>query len=287
MGEAIDREAVGEMPTKWRALDTGRADGATNMAIDEAILDSFLVGKVGPTLRLYGWDPPCVSVGYFQSLDAEIRRERCREEGVQWVRRLTGGRLILHDIELTYSVVADQNDPVVSGGIVESYHKISLGLSAALAALGVETEMANPAMPEVIAAAKAKGGICFDTAAAHELTVNGRKIAGSAQVRRRGAILQHGSLLLDVDVAKMFRILNLPAEQTMSEFSEDFHRRVTTLRQALGKHPDMGQVAEAMRQGCGSAWGVEFVEAELTDDEDALARELRAKYASDEWNLSR
>jgi lipoyl(octanoyl) transferase len=280
-------DQVMKMPAVWRVLDTGCADGATNMAIDEAILESCGVGETNPTLRLYRWQPACVSVGYFQSLDGEIRRERCREAGVQWVRRPTGGRLILHDAEVTYSVVASQDDPVVSGGIMESYHKISLGLREGLLALGVEAEMADPLAPEVSAAAKAKFGLCFDAAAAHELTVRGRKIAGSAQVRRHSVVLQHGSLLLDADVALMHRVLVIPDGLTLADFAADFARRVTTLRGEIGRAQAPNEVTAALRLGCARAWGVELVEGELTDEERAMTTELRAKYAGDEWNLMR
>ena len=268
-------------------METGCADGATNMAIDEAILESYVDGESAPTLRLYGWRPPCVSVGYFQSLLSEVRVERCREIGVDWVRRPTGGRLILHDMELTYSVVASERDPLVSGGILESYRKISEALRTGLGLLGVEAHLADPTNPAVAAASKMKGGLCFDAAAGHELTVGGRKIAGSAQVRRRGRILQHGTLLLDVAIDRLFQVVRLPSERTLLEFAAGFHHEVVTLREAMARTPSVDEVASAIKRGFVRAWGVDLIKGALTEGEKAMASTLRRKYAGDEWNLAR
>lgn len=254
------------------------------MAVDEALLESLIEGSGEPTLRLYGWRPPCVSVGYFQSLRAEIRPERCREAGVEWVRRITGGRLILHDMELTYSIVARESDPLVSGGILESYRKISAGLRAGLAALGVAAELADPADPRVAGAGKIKGGLCFDTPASYEMVVDGRKLAGSAQTRRRGAILQHGSILIDVDVPTMFAVLNGPQERTLAEFREAFAKDVVSLREVLGRTPSREEVGRAIADGFARAWEVDLRPGELSAHERELAAQLREKYAGEEWN---
>lgn len=273
------------MRRSWRVVETGCADGATNMAIDEALLESFLAGQSPPTVRLYGWCPPCVSVGYFQSLLAEVRLDRCREAGVEWVRRPTGGRLILHDVELTYSVVASEQEPLVSGGIVESYRKISTALAAGLEILGVNAQFADPSDPKVAAAARAKGGLCFDAAAGYELTVNGRKIAGSAQLRRRGAILQHGSLLIDVNIPLLHAVVRSAGEKTLAEFAAEFEDEVISLRHVMGIRPDLSEVAAAVRWGFVRAWGIDLVEGGLSVDESRRATALRRKYASDQWNL--
>lgn len=123
-------------PAEWRLLKTGFADGATNMAIDEAILLAVAEGKAPPTLRFYGWEPPCLSIGYSQSM-GEVDVDRCRKAGIGLVRRPTGGRAILHADELTYSVVAPQTEPRVAGGVIESYRRLSLGLVAGLRALSL------------------------------------------------------------------------------------------------------------------------------------------------------
>ena len=114
-GELEDALDENYAPATWRLIDSGYADGATNMAVDEAIMRAVAERLVPPTLRFYGWQPPCVSIGYAQSLEAEIDLERCRRDGVDWVRRPTGGRAILHTDELTYSVAAPQDDPRTAG----------------------------------------------------------------------------------------------------------------------------------------------------------------------------
>ena len=107
----------------WRLLSTGFADGPTNMAVDETIMESVGEGMAAPTLRFYGWHPPCISIGYAQRLEKEIDLEKCREDGIQWVRRPTGGRAILHTDELTYSLALAADDPRVRGGVMESYRR--------------------------------------------------------------------------------------------------------------------------------------------------------------------
>ena len=213
--------------------------------------------------------------------------DRCREIGVEWVRRPTGGRLILHDAELTYSVVASEADPLVSGGIIESYRKISLALARALEILGVSPQFADPSDPKVAAASRAKGGLCFDAAAGYELTVSGRKIAGSAQLRRRGAILQHGSLLIDFDVGLLHAVVTEAARKPLREFATEFESEVTSIRHVLGTRPSLAEVASALRQGFSLAWDIDLVEGDLGAHERARAEVLRRKYASDEWNLGR
>jgi lipoate-protein ligase A len=274
------------MPT-WRLLDSGCADGAKNMAVDEALLEAFIAGDGSPTLRFFQWSPPCVSVGYFQSLAGEVDLERCRELGIHWVRRITGGRLILHQHELTYSVVASENDPLVSGGILESYRKISLALHAGLARLGVAAHLADPDDSTVAAAPGLKRGVCFNAAAGHELVVEGKKMVGSAQVRRKGVILQHGSILIDIDAALHQQIVRSVSGLSPEQCARVFYSHVLTLGKSLGRTPSHDEIVAAVVQGFQETWGVAFERRGLNAVEMTLASELRHKYASDAWNLNR
>ena len=227
--------------TTWRLLNTGHADGATNMAVDEAILLAVAQGKAPPTLRFYGWQPPCLSIGYNQSA-GEVDVERCRERGVDFVRRPTGGRAVLHADELTYSVVAPQDEPRVAGGVIESYRRLSQGLIAGLRALGVGAVQAEEWTPQLAAVgARASSGVrqigdgekpaaCFHVPSAYEIAVGGRKLVGSAQVRRRGCVLQHGALPLVGDVARILDFLRVPGGRR-----EELRERVTSLELALGR----------------------------------------------------
>lgn len=269
----------------WRLLASGYADGATNMAVDEAIQRAHAAGQVPPTLRFYGWRPPCLSLGYFQAAE-QVDLARCRERGVGFVRRPTGGRAILHDRELTYSVVTRESDPRVAGGVVESYRRISAGLVAGLRRLGVPVETAPPVQANE--RAKSANAACFDVPSDYELTVEGRKLVGSAQTRRMGTILQHGSLLLAVDCRAIYDLFVFSSEEMRARLVRDLEKRVAALADVLGREVSFLEVADALAAGFAEALELELVPGELTPVERDLAEQLRAaKYATDEWNLRR
>ncbi|MCL4534682.1 MAG: lipoate--protein ligase family protein [Bacteroidetes bacterium] len=268
----------------WRLLSTGYADGPTNMAVDEAVLTLRARGQSPPTIRFYRWRPPCLSIGYAQSMREEVDVKRCRQRGIDVVRRPTGGRAILHDRELTYSLVARDDDPLVSGGIVESYRKISEGIVRGLRLLGVDAAAGQrrDGLPA------SKTAACFDAVSHYEVTVNGRKIVGSAQMRRQGVILQHGSILLEVDALAMFGLLRLPSDAVREQMAVDFERQVASLGEALGREVSFDEAAAAMGAGFAEAFSVRLLPGTLSAQEKALAAELRAgKYATDAWNFLR
>lgn len=271
------------MTQTWRLILDGTADGYANMAIDEAILEAHTGGKVPPTLRFYRWEPACLSIGYFQRAGREVDEEGCRRLGVDWVRRPTGGRAILHDVELTYSVVAREDNPLVSGRIRESYRKISLALLAGLRRLKIPAEMA-------LAQLRGQGlgsAACFDAPSDYEITIHGRKAIGSAQVRRDGALLQHGSILLDVDIERQVGVLHPPGGMTREDLAEYLAPRLISLGEALGRPLSPDELAVALRAGFQESWGIILVEGTLTPGEQARVSDLRGKYASAEWNRRR
>ncbi|MBC7249342.1 MAG: lipoate--protein ligase family protein [Anaerolineae bacterium] len=267
----------------WRLLNTGVADGATNMAVDEAILEGVAAGQSPPTLRFYAWQPPCLSLGYAQVVRDEVDLEACRARGIDLVRRPTGGRAILHTDELTYSVVVPQDDPRVSGGVVESYRRLCQGLLAGLRMLGLDVVQAGrkPPRPKNLSAA------CFDAPSDYEIIVGGRKIVGSAQARRRGVVLQHGALPLIGDVTRIVDVLNLP-EDEREKFRAALRARATTLEAALGRALPFDEVARALAQGFAQGLNLELVPGELSPRELARAEALRAeKYAAEGWTFQR
>lgn len=284
-------------PSVWRLLESGSGDGATNMAVDEAIVRAQASGAVPPTLRLFTWSPPCLSIGYMQRAESEIDLAECRRLGIDFVRRPTGGRAILHEHELTYSVVAPETDPLVSGSVVESYRKISTCLLLGLKEMGLPAEMAlsprsEPATPQA-PYTEVNGQeetlhtpACFDKPSDYEITVYGRKIIGSAQVRRMGAVVQHGSILIDADVPRLFALLKTAPGKRRDELQRQVAARLTCLREALGREASVGEVAMAIRAGFIKGWGVELQPGPLTAEELTLVQELReTKYASPAWNL--
>jgi lipoate---protein ligase len=240
--------------------------GALNMGIDEALVGSVSRGEAPPTLRLYRWAPPCVTVGYFQSLEAEVDLEACRSSGVDAVRRLTGGGAVFHDAELTYSIVLPIGHPLAPDGILESYRLICAGLVAGLRELGAEASF------EPI----------------NDIAVGGRKISGNAQTRRQGCLLQHGTVLMDLELELMFSLLKVPAEKLKGKLIEDSKARVTCLREVLGRQLAYEDAALALRKGFAEACGAEFEEAPLSAAEDLEARRLAAeRFSTPEWNERR
>lgn len=281
-----DKSAMTLYPsTTWRLLITPPTDGASNMAIDEAILQVLADGLGCPTLRFYGWNPPCLSLGYNQK-HAEVDEAACTQLGYTWVRRPTGGRAILHTDELTYSVIVPADEPRVEGGIVESYRRLSGGLLAGLRALGANVFQAQT---EKVLNSQ-KSAVCFDTPSNYEITVGGKKLIGSAQVRRRGMVLQHGTLPLTGDLTRIFACLRTdgvrPAqpEPVSTRWEDWLLARACTLEQALGREVSFGEAADALAQGFASALNLRLESGDLTQDEGSRAERLRREqYANDSW----
>ncbi len=264
---------------KWRLLITPPADGATNMAIDEAIMHALSEGKTVPTLRFYRWEPPCLSLGYNQHF-ADVDIVACEALGYTWVRRPTGGRAILHTDELTYSVITRQTDPRVAGGVVASYRRLSAGLLTGLQELGAVAVQAEGNMPKN----PRQGAACFDTPSHYEVTLNGKKLVGSAQVRRKKMVLQHGTLPLGGDITRIFDALAIPADEKAA-LSRDLLARATTLEREMGRTVSFAAAAEAMARGFSRALRLELAPAPLSDYEQTLAEHFRAtRYTADEWN---
>ena len=265
---------------EWRLLETRLADGATNMAIDEAILWAVAEGKSRPTLRFYGWQPPCLSIGYSQSMEGEVDADKCREAGVDFVRRATGGRSILHADELTYSVVAPQAEPRVAGGVIESYRRLSAGLVAGLRSLGLAVAQVETADD------KGKSAACFDAPSSYEITVGGKKLVGSAQVRKKRVVLQHGSLPLEGDIARIFDFLKAPSDERREGLKQELQARATSLDLALGYGVPFDEVARHLAAGFAQALNLRLIPSQLSQRELALAEKLRReKYATREWNF--
>jgi lipoate-protein ligase A len=264
----------------WRLIVNGQADGATNMAVDQAILEALVQGVSPPTLRFYGWSPPCLSLGRNQSL-AEIDLKACRGAGVDIVRRPTGGRSILHTDELTYSIALLQTDPRTEGGVVEGYRRLSEGLLSGLRRLGVLAVQAIGSRRTT----DDETAVCFETPADYEITVAGRKLVGSAQWRARGGVLQHGALPLSGDLGRIVNYLVLSdAEREIQR--ERLHRRAITLEDAIGQVLPFEQVGEALAAGMSQALNLTLMPGELTPYESALATNLRDNlYTAPAWTM--
>lgn len=266
-------------PANWRLINSGFLTGPANMAIDESILEAVAAGESPPTLRFYSWDPACLSLGFRQSGDV-VDSSYCRSMGWDIVRRPTGGRAILHVDELTYSVCAPVGEPRVKGGVLESYQRLSEALLAGLRALGLKPAKAksDPAQNG------GDGPACFDGPSNYEITVDGRKLVGSAQMRKKGVVLQHGTLPLFGDVTRIVKALIFENGEEAQAFINHLNRRAITLETALGRHVSFEEATKFMQKGFEQALGLSFVTSELSAAERSWADELiAAKYASDEW----
>lgn len=260
-------------PATWRLLISASADGATNMAKDEAILRAVSTGLVSPTLRLYAWAPPCLSLGRGQP-GAEVDRSACRRDGVHIVRRPTGGRAILHTDELTYSVVAPADEPRLVGDIISSYQRLSLALLAGLQHLGV-----NAQARKMERSTSNVNPVCFEVPSHYELTTDdGHKLIGSAQMRASDAVLQHGTLPLMGDVARICHYLvDAPPQDRV-------RARATTLKNALGRPVSWEEAVQAMIAGFGAALNLSFERASLVPEECQWLVDLRReKYSNNDW----
>ena len=266
-------------PATWRLINTGVSDGATNMAIDEAIMQSVAEDRSPPTLRFYGWAPPCVSVGYSQSVRKEVDLDRCRERGYTWVRRPTGGRALLHIDELTYSIVAPQGEARVAGDIITSYRRLSLGLVEGLRTLHGGVVQADRMETD---GGLEKSAACFDVPSHYEVTAYGRKLVGSAQVRRNGVVLQHGALPLEGDISRLVDVLALPEPDRVA-LRDKLLERAIALDVVVGRVVPFDEAVEALIRGFGSALNLEFTPGELSQYEREAAERLMSRYTGDEW----
>lgn len=257
----------------WRLVVTGPVDGATNMALDEALWRGRQEGTAPPTLRFYAWDPPTVSLGYGQTLNADVDAGACGALGVGLVRRPTGGSAIYHDgpeRELTYSVVATNEDLGVTADVLEAYRWIARALARGLRALG--------APAEIVAVPRAKGqapAFCFARTGRYEIEIDGKKLVGSAQRRRGRCFLQHGSVLLGADEPRL---------RALFPTTRDPMASMTTLEAALGRRPTFDEVAAALAAAFEVEHELTLRAGGLSSEEDAIVRRLVAdKYATDAW----
>jgi len=257
----------------WRLLLSGPASGALNMALDEAILRAVAAGQAPPTLRFYAWDPPCLSLGRGQP-QSDVDAEALHRAGYGLVRRPTGGRGILHIDELTYSVIAPESEPRVADGIIESYRRLSAGLTRGLEILGIHDIVADQRVEN----RNTHGPVCFEVPADYEITAGGRKLVGSAQMRSQGVVLQHGALPLCGDISRICLYLASHPDR------DRVRRRATTLAEVLGRVVSWNEVASGIRAGFSEALALHFDEGELLPKEQKSADKLHLeKYASAEW----
>lgn len=251
----------------FRLLQTGYNTAAFNMALDEVLVNKIAKGESQPCLRFYGWQPAAVSIGYFQSLLAEVDVEKCQELGIDIVRRQTGGGAVFHDDEVTYSMHIPLSLNLVQVKILESYQRICQGIIKGLSPLGIQAQFVP----------------------LNDIIASGKKISGNAQTRKQGLILQHGTILTGVDVDKMFELLKVPDEKLKGKLISDVKERVTSVKQLTGQGFTFQNIVDTLIAGFRQEFAeVEFVDSVLSEEEIAQTEKLaNEKYGSREWNYQR
>lgn len=267
----------------WRLMYSPPASGAWNMALDEAILENAVKLASPPTLRLYSWQPACLSLGYAQPA-GDVDTVALQHAGYDLVRRPTGGRAILHVDELTYSVIGPSSEPRLAGSVLECYQRLSTALLEALRRLGISAAAHKPG--GIPPAVKAAGPVCFEVPSNYEITSLGKKLIGSAQARRLGGVLQHGSLPLCGDLTRITRVLKFENEQARQQAAERLLAHATTAENVTGIPLAWEIAAMAFQQAFQDTFQIPLVLGEPTNIEIDRANQLvEIKYAADAWNL--
>ncbi|THE11293.1 lipoate--protein ligase family protein [Bacillus timonensis] len=273
----------------WRFIDSGNCSPEFNMALDEALLDWNSEGKIPPTIRFYGWNPATLSIGYFQKVEREIDLDAVKKYGLGFVRRPTGGRGVLHDQELTYSVIVSEEHPEMPKTVTEAYRVISEGVLQGFRKLGLDAYFAVPKTAEEREGLKnPRSAVCFDAPSWYELVVEGRKVAGSSQTRQKGVILQHGSILLDIDEDKLFDLFKYPSERVKERMQRNFKNKAVAIN-ALREIPvTIEEAKKAFKEGFEEGLNVVLEPYQLTNEELNYVNEIaERRYKTDEWNFKR
>ncbi|MCX5717428.1 MAG: biotin/lipoate A/B protein ligase family protein [Nitrospirae bacterium] len=263
----------------WRLINSGPGSASYNMALDEAIAISVRKGSSPPTLRLYSWDRPSITLGCFQKIGG-IDTEYCRDASIPIVRRPTGGRAILHNKELTYSFSVKTDNDLFSKGIFDSYKKISAAFYLALSKLGLTPEVSIKRKPanSSLRTPDCFSPLCFQSASYGEITINSKKVIGSAQKRWPDGLLQQGSIpyhINDPEALKIFRLHSI----------RDIKDAMAGLMEAV---PDLSdeKFRNIVKISFEKAFNIEFFSALPFNEEEVLAQKLDSeKYRTEEWNF--
>jgi lipoate-protein ligase A len=265
----------------WRLLDFQYLNIFENMAVDEAIFHETIKNKKNPTIRFYGSNPAAISIGYFQDAKKELNIKKCRDEGIDIARRITGGKAVFHCNEITYCVVAGKHEKRFPADIQGTYQVISKCIARGLGDLGIEAALAENGRAQAEAEMKS---CCFSAPSRNELLVGGRKICGSAQVRRREGFLQHGLLLLDFNLERTAGfLLGARAPEQLKKLRQS----VTAVNDELASPVDKREICSRLKRSFIEELGIDLEEGALTLVEETLKNELMKKYTDVNWNIER
>ncbi|MCM3743336.1 lipoate--protein ligase family protein [Sporosarcina luteola] len=275
--------------TIWHFINSGKCSPSYNMALDEALLEWHSRGEIGPVLRFYEWEPATLSIGYFQSVEKEINMDAVEKHGLGFVRRPTGGRGVLHEHELTYSVIVTEDYPGMPESVTEAYRVISGGLLEGFRNLGLHAEFSLPASKEQSDnLKKPKSAVCFDAPSWYELVVEGKKVAGSAQTRQKGVILQHGAILLGLDEDKLVSLFKFPSEESRKRMLDSLPDKAVAIDRLTDRDISVEECVRAFGKGFETALDIMLQPMELSEEQLLYVEEIEErKYANKDWNFKK
>lgn len=272
--------------TKWYFINSGKKPGSYNMALDECLIKWQSEEGFLPTLRFYEWERPTVTIGYFQK-NQEISLEELKKYNGDFVRRQTGGRSVLHHEELTYSVIVPENYPNMPVTVTEAYKVISMGILEGFKLLNLDASFSVPkTAEEKDELKKPSSAVCFDAPSWYEVVVNDKKIAGSAQTRQKGSILQHGSIPLNIDVNMLYDLYIFSSEAVKNKMKKRFLDRATWINAESATPKSMDELYIAFKEGFEIGLDIDLVPYELTEAQEKEVQDLvESKYSTEDWNL--
>lgn len=271
----------------WYFINSGKQDPAYNMALDEALLDWHSEGLIPPVIRFYQWEPAALSIGYFQKAEKDVDLEAVKRLGLRFVRRPTGGRAVLHEEELTYSVIVSEQYPEMPKTVTEAYRVISEGILQGFRNLGLRAEFSVPASVEQREALnQPKSAVCFDAPSWYELIVEGKKVAGSAQTRQKGVILQHGAILVDLDEDKYIQCFHFPNHEVREKVKKRLSQKAVSINKILSSPTTVEECIPAFKNGFEQALSIKLYEYHLSSEQQQYVENLAAsRYRTEEWNF--
>ncbi|WWD81616.1 biotin/lipoate A/B protein ligase family protein [Alkalicoccus halolimnae] len=269
----------------WLYIDTGKQRPGFNMALDEKLMDWHRKGLIEPVVRFYEWEPATLSLGYFQRIDKDIDLSGVERHGAGLVRRPTGGRAVLHDDELTYSVIVKESHEQMPATVTEAYRVISQGLLEGFRSLELNADFSIPRTDlEKAELRNPRSAVCFDAPSWYEMVVNGKKIAGSAQTRQKGIILQHGSLIRTIDENKLFDMFKFPNERLRNRMQKGFKEKAVPLADLMEELVTVETMKNHFKAGFEKALQIYLQPYQLSSIQLKEVEELAAsKYDTKEW----
>ncbi len=275
--------------TTWHYINSGKCAASFNMALDEALLEWNSKGEIGSVLRFYEWQLPTLSIGYFQNVEKEIDMCAVNRYGLDFVRRPTGGRGVLHEHELTYSVIVSEKYPNMPETVTEAYRVISGVLLEGFRNLGLDAQFSLPDTADKNKELKKpKSAVCFDASSWYELIVEGKKVAGSAQTRQKGVILQHGAILLSLDEEKLISLFKFQSEEQREKMRLNLPQKAVAIDRLVKHEITIDECIRAFSAGFENALAIKLKPMILTEEQLAYVKKIeQSKYANDGWTFKK